>query len=118
MKNKVQKKVTLTLEYFKNKVSKDKTVFSGGVVEPEISGLMIDVREGMHFDLESEQLVRNGKHELHIYGGRKDMMEFGKYLIALANYETEDPNYHDHFDNIKNFDGEDSVDIVIYQPKR
>jgi hypothetical protein len=118
MKNKVQKKVTLTLEYFKNKVSKDRTVFSGGVVDPNISGLMIDVRAGMQCDLETEQFVRNSKHELHIYGGRKDMMELGKYLIALANYETEDPSYHDHFDNIKSFDGEESVDIVIYQPKR
>jgi hypothetical protein len=113
---KVKKEVNLTLEYFPNKVDKINRIYEGGVVDPNIEGLIIDVTNGESFDIEADEFVSNGKYEIHLRGNREAIKELGKYLIALAEYETEDPSYHDHFDNIRNSEGKESVDLVIYQP--
>ncbi|MGF6949073.1 hypothetical protein QF028_001578 [Neobacillus sp. B4I6] len=114
---KVQKEVTLTLEYFQNKADKTSGIYEGGVVDPNIEGLIIDVTNGESFDFEANEFVSNGKYEIHLSGNREAIKELGKYLIALADYETEDPNYHDHFDNVRNSSGKEIVDFVIYKPK-
>jgi len=113
---KVQKEVTLTLEYFQNKADKASGIYEGGIVDPNIEGLIIDVTNGESFDFEADEFVSNGKYEIYLRGNREAIKELGRYLIALAEYDTEDPNYHDHFDNIRNSDGKESVDLVIYQP--
>jgi hypothetical protein len=56
----------------------------------------VDVTSGETFDFEADEFVSNGKYEIHLNGSRKAIKEFGKCLIALSEYETDELSYHDH----------------------
>ncbi|WP_066073149.1 hypothetical protein [Neobacillus soli] len=71
---KVQKEVTLKLEYFHNRVDKKKGLYEGGVVEPDIEGLIIDVVNGESFDFEADEFIGNGKYEIQLEGSRKAIL--------------------------------------------
>lgn len=105
------------MKFYETYAEEEKGIYLEGIVEPEIDNLVIDVIDGERYDLEKDEFIKNGKHEIHIPGCKKAIRELGEYLIALTEYETSDPSYHDHFDDISNSHGEKKVDLTIYKPK-
>lgn len=105
------------MKFYETYAEEEKGIYYGGIVEPEIDNLVIDVIDGERYDLEKDEFIKNGKQEIHIFGSKKAIRELGEYLIALTEYETSDPSYHDHFDDILNSHGEKKVDVIIYKPK-
>lgn len=113
-----KQEINLSLEFFEGKQDLENGVFEGGVKEPEnLEELTIDILEGETFDLEIEQFSKTGKYEIQIQGSNRAYRELGKYLLAITEYQTEDPSYHDHFENILNSNNQEFVDLVIYKPR-
>ncbi|RPF54155.1 Imm32 family immunity protein [Aquisalibacillus elongatus] len=113
------KEVSLKLEFFEGKQDEEKGIFEGGVKDPEcLDEIGIDVIEGETFDLEKDEFVSNGKFEVHLKGSDRAFRELGKYLIAMTYYETKDPNYHDHFDNLTTSSGDNHIDLIVYKPEK
>lgn len=113
-----KKEVSISLEFYHGKQDPENGIFEGGVKEPEkLDELTIDIREGETFDLENEQFTKTGKYEIQFQGSNKAYRELAKYLLAITEYQTEDPAYHDHFDDILNSEDQKFVDLVIYKPK-
>ncbi len=108
------REVTLKLNYYKSKADKEAGVYYGGVVEPKyINELAFDIGDDYEFDMESEEFKKNGKYALEISGSNRALKEFGKFLINIAMFKTEDEEYHEHLETIKNGDGQPSVNITV-----
>lgn len=113
-----KKEIQLTLEFLEGKQDVEKGTFNGGVREPKfLDELMIDVKEGERYDFDLDEDVPTGKYEIQLEGSARAFRELGKYLIAITEYQTQDPRYHDHFDDLLNSDAEEFVDLVIYKPE-
>lgn len=109
----VKRKIDITLEYLDGKQDTEKKIFSGGVKKgDEINNLTIDVCEDEVYDEDIDDFIKSGKLQVIISGNDMCLEEFGKYLIALARYNTNDPHYHDHFDDIKTSEGR-SIAVII-----
>ncbi|MFA1642811.1 hypothetical protein AB5N96_08090 [Chryseomicrobium imtechense] len=116
---KIKKEVTLSLEFYKGKQDVKKGIFEGNVVPPKhLDELFIDVFASTTYDFESDDFVENGGIDLQLQGSNRAFRELGKYLLAITEYDTEDPRYHDHFDGIQNSDEEEKVNLTIYKPFR
>lgn len=108
------KEITLKLNYYKSKVDKEAGVYLGGVVEPKhIDELEFNIEDDYEFDMESEEFKKNGMHALEISGSNRALKEFGKFLINIAMFKTEDEDYHEHLETIKNSDGQPTVNITV-----
>jgi hypothetical protein len=42
--------------------------------------------------------IEDDRKQIHLSWSRRALKELGKYLINLSNFETPDPDYHDHID--------------------
>ena len=114
-----KKEITLSLEFYKGKQDREKGTFEGGVVAPKyLEELFVDVFASTTYDFESDEFVENGGIDVQLQGSNRAFRELGKYLVAITEYDTEDPSYHDHFDGIQNSDEEEKVNLTIYKPFR
>ena len=115
MKSKKEtKEITLKLNYFKSKVDKENGTFIGGVAEPKyLEELSIDISDDYNFDIETEEFNKNGMYALEIVGSKRALKEFGKFLINMAMYKTNDEDYHEHIDDIHNSKGDSIANIAI-----
>ena len=111
---KKKEKVEITLEYYPSDFDEKAGIYYGGVEEPRyIDELLFDICEDEEFDEEKDDFVKSGKFQLVISGRDKALEELGKYLIAFSRYKTKDPDFHDHFDDIKNSNNEDAVNLIV-----
>lgn len=93
---------------------KENKVFCGGIKRPEyMNELYIDFSEDEIFDQKQNDFVKTGKLQLTLGGSDRSLEELGKYLIALSRYATKDLDYHDHFDNLKDSQLENAVNLTI-----
>lgn len=98
---------------------KQNKVFRGGVKKPEyMQELSIDVYEDEIFDQKLDDFIETGKMHITLSGSDRALEELGKYLIALSRYITKDPSYHDHFDNVRNSNQEEAVNMIIRKQPR
>lgn len=118
MLKKINREVTIKLKYFSGIDDPQKGIYEGGVCEPEhLDELIIDIENEEIFDMDSDSFIQSGNKNLHISGSRRALKEFGTYLIALSNYKTNDPDYHDHFDAVSNSNGKDLVNMIVHLKK-
>jgi hypothetical protein len=88
--------------------------FAGGVEEPQhLNELTIGVNDRELFDFEKDRFVPTGDLQVQISGSRRALYEFGRYLVALSKLETEDPDYHDHFDGPRLPDDTRGCELIV-----
>lgn len=105
----------IQLEYLVGKSNPNKGVYEGGVCEPRyLNELMIDIQNEEIFDFEKDAFIELENRIIHFSGSRRAFKELGRYLIALSKYETEDPDYHDHFDEVGSINSESKNKIVFH----
>lgn len=111
-------KAEIELNYLIGKQDVNNGIFEGGVESPKcMNELIVDVHEDEVFDEKIDDFVSSGKVQIVISGSDASIEELGKYLIAFARYNTEDSNYHDHFENIKNSEGKEFVSLMVKKHK-
>lgn len=113
------KEITVKLYYHKSKQDKEAGIYYGGVKEPlYLNELQIDIWNDESYDFEKDKFVPNGKIAMQLSGSNRALKQFGIYLINVAMYQTHDPDYHDHFDNLHTSDGKETVNLIVRkQPK-
>lgn len=113
------KEVSMKLQYYPSKVDKEKGIYFGGVAAPRfISELTIDVNDDYDFDIDNEKFVKNGLFAIEISGTNRALKEFGKFLVNMAIFNTQDEDYHEHIDNIYDSDGKPLVNLTVKKIKR
>lgn len=73
------------------------SAFEGGPILP-------DDAEGIRVRLEWDA----GPARIHLSGTAASLRSFGEYLVALSEYGTNDPDYHEHFDE---------AGLIVHGPK-
>ena len=112
------KEITLKLNYFKSKVDKENGIFYGGVIEPKyMDELTIDINDDYEFDIDAEEFKQNGMFSMEISGTKRALKEMGKFLINIAMYKTDDEDYHEHIDQLRDSEGNPKVNIVVKKTK-
>jgi hypothetical protein len=94
--------------------------FSGGTIDPKLND---DLRFSVHRQVPDENYILNpvpgedtveGSFQINLFGNSAGYRELGKYFLAIAELDTsEDPNYHDHFDDLKSEDGRTHLHIIV-----
>lgn len=113
---KMTKELKLKLKYHKSVICEEQGLYFGGVDDPKHQKeLAFNITEDSFWDLEKDEFVPNGMYALEISGTDRALMEFGKFLINIAMYETKDPSFHCHIDDIKNNAGKPEVNITVYK---
>lgn len=108
------KEISLKITYFKSKVDKENGIYYGGVIEPKyIDELTVDIDDDYDFDIETEEFTKNGMFSVEISGTKRALKEMGKFLINIAMYKTEDEDYHEHIDQLKDSEGNPTANIII-----
>ena len=111
---KKSKEITMKLQYYPSKVDKKNGIYMGGVVFPKfINELAIDVYDDYDFDIENEEFIKNGLLAIEISGTNRALKEFGKFLVNIAVFNTQDEDYHEHIDNIYDSDGKPFVNLTV-----
>lgn len=115
---KVTKTIQVDITYFEGIQDEQNGIFEGGPADPVLDDLFLDISEDEIFDFEQDTFVKNGQLKVQIAGSPATFAELGKYFLALAQYETKDPHYHVHFDDIPNFDGTMLSNVIIHVIKK
>lgn len=111
--------IQLHLNYRVERTESKQGVFRGGVVDPEFLGeLAVWVYEQEVYSPELDDFVRNGKKSVNVGGSARALFELGRYLIALSRFDPgEDPHYHDHFEDLRQLEGQEPVELTIHAPE-
>ena len=110
----MEKDVVLKLKYLQSKCDFERNHFIGGVEEPSyLDELNIDIYDDMEFDMDEEKFKKNGKIVLELSGSDRSLFELGKYLINVALYDTEDPDFHEHFDGLLDSEHNEKVNLLV-----
>ena len=105
---------SIELVYFAGKSNPEKGHFAGGVEEPKhLDELAILIDQDEALDLNTDEMRLTGALQVELSGSRRALFEFGRYLIALSKYDTADPEYHDHFDQLQNVNGRPSTKLIV-----
>ena len=108
------KEITLKLKYFKSQVDKENGVFYGGVAEPKYADeLTVDISDDYDFDIDAGEFNKNGMFSVEISGTKRALKEMGKFLINAALYKTDDEDYHEHIDRLRDSDGNPKVNLIV-----
>lgn len=112
------KEVKLNLEYIPSKIINEKKMYIGGVEEPKyLNELNLYIGNDYTFDMENEEFIENGKFAVELSGSKRALIEFGKYLINIGMFETEDEGYHEHLDDLLNENGEPIANLTVRPDK-
>jgi hypothetical protein len=112
-----RKNVTVEVAYFVGKEDPKRGIFRGGPqMSPFLNELIIDSSVDEVYDESSDTLKPSGKMQLNLYGTKRAYMALAQYLLSLCELETADPDYHDHWDDIRNSDGKESIHLIMHAP--
>lgn len=116
---KTRKEITLSLEFNEGRQDSEKGIFEGNVEQPKhLNELCIDVSKTQGYDLETDDFKDTGQWDIQIQGTNRAFRELGKYFLAITEYQTDDPGYHDHFDAIVDSEDEEKINLLIYKPNK
>jgi len=109
---KIKNEVVVKYEYFTGNSRAEDGYFEGGVVIPKFKSLKVWVDDLEEFDDTSDTFVVKGK-QINIAGDAKELYEFGKLFIAMSRYNSDDPDYHEHLDELKKVGDKDYCEMII-----
>ncbi|MGH7426321.1 MAG: hypothetical protein ACREJP_09160 [Candidatus Methylomirabilales bacterium] len=114
----VKKTISVEIETWAGTEDPEKGIFEGGVPDPErLDELAIETSEDEVFDLQLDEFVPTGKVQLHLRGSARAYFALARYLLALCQLETQDPDYHAHFE-IPSPDGKPLIHLIVHAPKK
>jgi hypothetical protein len=114
----IRKQIEVELEYLAGRDEPKRGIFRSGVADPKfMDELWLDVGDDQVYDEATDNLVSNGKLQINLGGSRRALASLGKYLLALSEFQTEDPAYHDHFDDICDSTGRIAVHLILRGPR-
>ncbi|MEZ4699786.1 MAG: hypothetical protein R2834_05615 [Rhodothermales bacterium] len=103
---KIVKEELLTLEYMQGRSRPEDGYFEGGVAGPQhLEQLGVCVQKELRLNMVTDEMEETGAMQVSISGNRDVLFNLGRYLVAVARLDTEDPDYHDHFDSLKHVNG-------------
>lgn len=115
----MKKEITLKLRYTPSKIDKEKRLYIGGVEAPRYQKeLSLSINDDYDFDMDAEEFVKNGKYAIELTGSGRALKELGKFLINISMLKTEDENYHEHIDDLKDEDGTPIANLIVRKSKK
>jgi len=94
--------------------------FSGGVKDPVINNNLKFVVHKQELDENGilnpveNGVTLKGSFQINLTGNSDGYKEIGKYFLALAELDSsQDPDFHEHLDDIISEDGKTHFDIII-----
>lgn len=115
----IVKSIQLQLEYYPPRAGTERGVFSGGVVPPSHTDeLAIWANPRQVYDAERDAFENVEGSQIEITGTRRALYELGRYLIALSDHETDDPDYHDHIEDLAQVTDEPACELIIRGPRQ
>ena len=112
MSDLVTKHLTLQLDYYLRGQESSDSPPDQWPVEPKHTD---ELRVDVYPDDDSPSLPRalsSTRLQVHLTGSARALREIGKYLIAFADLETQGHNPHEHFEDVRNEDGQ-LVHLII-----
>jgi len=113
-----EERIGLTLTYYVTEEVPSEGTYGNQPKRPEHTDeLEIDV----HYDDDSPGIpdaLRSKDLQVQLLGTPRAMEELGRYLIALARMQSENPYPHDHFEDLGSANGGRMHLIVERQPPR
>jgi hypothetical protein len=107
-----QKTVTVTLSYYGGDDDPASGVFARRPVEPPFSH---ELSFGVYLDDDSigtPESLRDQPLQIQLSGTARALEAFGTYLLAMGALNSEDPDVHEHFDDIPN-DGGGPLHVIV-----
>jgi hypothetical protein len=74
-------------------------------VDPQYTDELILAVRSDEQDADPRARVVSGRPQVHLAGPPRALEAFGRYLIALARLDSQDPDVHEHFEDVQNDDG-------------
>lgn len=106
MKTRVVKRIELELQYSGGKDDPSRGIYRNyPIAPPFVSELAISIAGDEDPARVRWQVERLGRPQVHLAGTPRALEELGRYLIALARLETDDPEPSGSLDGIQNPDG-------------
>ena len=104
--------IQIELEYY-HQPSSHPNVVNTWLVDPKFTDeLQLAVYEDDDTLGVSTAIKQLGRLQVELAGSPRALEELGRFLIAMARMETDDPNIHDHFDDVQDADRETAHFIV------
>ena len=111
---KVTKSLDVELVYRVGASDPEAGHFAGGVEDPKhLDELAVWADYDEQFDFDRDAFVPSKDLQVQISGSRRALFEFGRYLIALSQLQTADPDYHDHFDELQLVNGKPACKLIV-----
>jgi hypothetical protein len=113
----ISKKKSISVSYWPAVHDASRNLYSGGVPTSRLlSELRIDAYPDLRWDEASDEMLATGKTEIHVRGSKRAFKALAAFLLSLNEYKTEDPDYHEHLDEILDSSGNPSVHLVLHSP--
>ena len=95
----------IKLKYYPSKFDQKRNAYLGWIPTPKyLSELTV---------ISWKNIGGSKSSQVQIRWTKKAMRELWKYLIALSDFKTNDPDYHDHFDEIDNLQWDSELIIHL-----
>lgn len=112
----VTKRIEVEVAYFVGRQDVSRGRYEGGVPDPEhLEEFRLDAAPDLVYSEETDNLIPSGMLQIHLHGSSAAYLDFARYLLALCQLETEDPDYHDHFE-IQDSSGRPKVHLIVHAP--
>jgi hypothetical protein len=112
MSKRVRLPVQIDLEYY-HEPSSHPDVVDTWLVDPKFTN---ELRLAVYADDDSfgvpDAIKTLGRLQVELAGSPRALQELGRFLIAMARMETNDPNVHDHLENVQYGIGETAHLVV------
>ncbi|HEU5424607.1 MAG TPA: hypothetical protein VFU72_13765, partial [Nitrolancea sp.] len=113
----IAKRLVLDVSYSVGRQDPANGVFEGGVPGPEhMDEFRIDAASDAVDSERTDELAERSRLELNVRGSRRAYRAFAGYLLALCELETQDSDYHDHFDEVRSTTGEPVIHMIVHRP--
>jgi hypothetical protein len=101
-------------------VEQPKGTFVGGVPDPTLTsqfGLNV-LPEFTDGEGESGPVIGEGSYagtlQINVWGTAADYRELGRHLLAIAELDTTvDPDFHQHYDELRSDDGQTRLHLIL-----
>ncbi len=114
-----KEELTVTLQYHDGKDEPERRIFRSSVRAPKhVSELLMWVDREQEFDEAQSSSAAGERMQLNLCGSRRALYEMGCFLLAMSRFESKDPGYHEHFDEIPSPENKLSCELIVHSPSR
>ena len=113
----ISKKIEVDVSYFIGRQDPQRGIFEGGVPDPPyLDELILDLSIDEVYDEAADDFVPSGRTQVNVRGTRRSYAAFARFLLALCELRSADPDYHSHLEDVRNAAGESAVHMIVHAP--